>query len=126
MPHPMKHSFSVRICRAMAAVVLVPVTLGLAACDGTSATASATGNVPLETPSVAQAQSSFQAGQNLARALGRAMGDPSVRETLLAAMRDSRWNENKLVFQAFAATPEGEQVLQAAAMAAGVQPGTLE
>lgn len=54
------------------------------------------------------------------------MGDPSVRAMLLAAMRESRWNEHKLVFQEFAATPEGQQLVRVAATSSGVQPSMVE
>jgi hypothetical protein len=108
---------------ALMAAAIVALTSLVSACDMTNSTASLQGNVAAagQTPG-----SSFRAGQSLAQALGRAMGDPSVRAEVFTAMQDSRWNENKLLFQDFAGTPAGEHMLQVASAATGVQPGTLQ
>jgi hypothetical protein len=58
--------------------------------------------------------------QRFARALARAMARPEIRALVRNAMRESRFNENKLVLQEFAATAQGARVVRAVADAAGV------
>ncbi|HEX8904436.1 MAG TPA: hypothetical protein VF771_06325 [Longimicrobiaceae bacterium] len=65
----------------------------------------------------AQAQ---QQAQVFARGLALALKEPSVRGLLIRAMRDSRFNEHKLVLQDFAGTPAGGQMVRAIAAANGV------
>ncbi|HEY0024320.1 MAG TPA: hypothetical protein VGB24_15495 [Longimicrobium sp.] len=65
------------------------------------------------------------AGEAFARALARAMDQPGLRATLHRAMRESRFNEHKLVLQAFAETPGGGRMVKAMAAANGVEEETV-
>lgn len=104
------------------AMLLVGGTLFAAGCD------SITEPQALRTPAadanvtVAAAQADFDA---VARAMAVAMQDRSVRIAVRDAMRDSPWNEHKVVLQELLAAPEGGAVLAAAAAAAGKTPAQL-
>lgn len=65
-------------------------------------------------------------GQQLARALAAAMGEPQVRAQVMSAMRDSRFREHKLVLQEFLNAPRGRPVLAKVAQAAGVSTSTVQ
>lgn len=74
------------------------------------------------TLTVAAAEADFRA---VTRALAVAMEDRSVRISVRDAMRDSPWNEHKVVLQELFAAPEGAALLNAAAAAAGRTPAEL-
>jgi hypothetical protein len=100
----------------------VALALGLGACaetpTGTLAPpAGASKSLAIATPSDAQ---------TVARGLALAMGDPSIRAQVHAAMRGSSFNEHKLVLQDFANTPPGEHVLTAVAEALGQSLGSVK
>jgi hypothetical protein len=57
--------------------------------------------------------------QTIAKGLALAMGDPSIRSEVHAAMRGSSFNEHKLVLQEFVNTTAGAKVLAAVAQALG-------
>ncbi|HEX2080804.1 MAG TPA: hypothetical protein VHG08_24070, partial [Longimicrobium sp.] len=65
------------------------------------------------------------AGQQLARALASAMGEPQVRAQLMTALRNSPYQENKLVLQDFLASPQGRNVLAGIAGASGANASTV-
>lgn len=103
---------------------VVPMTLlalATAACDagapllsGEQAAATLSGFAPLTDP-----------GQQLARALAGAMGQTQVRAHVFNALQESPFVEHKLVLGTFAGTPQGAQVLRAAAQHAGVDVSTI-
>lgn len=65
------------------------------------------------------------AGEAFARALALSMNQPGLRATLHRAMRESRFNEHKLVLQAFAETPAGGRMMRGMAAANGVEEETV-
>ena len=80
----------------------------MAACDDSS-------TAPLTTPTT-PAEADIQ---RAARAVALGMENEAARLAVRDAMRDSPWNEHKLVFQEFIATPAGARLLSAAAAASG-------
>lgn len=58
--------------------------------------------------------------EHLARTLAAGLSVESVRQQLLAALRQSRLNEHKVVIQQFASTPAGRRLLEAAAGASNL------
>lgn len=87
----------------------------LAGCDATQPVASEAG--PRRAATTVQQNGPEQ---RVARALALAMARPEIRVLVRNAMRESRFNENKLVLQEFAATAQGARLVRAAAQAAGV------
>lgn len=85
-------------------------------------------NTPLSIPAVHTAAPSQnvplanQSIEQVAHAIAGAMRDGRVRETVLVAMRDSPWNEHKIVLQDFLSSEAGAPVLAASAKAAGESP----
>lgn len=61
------------------------------------------------------------AGERVSYAIALAMSQQTVRDDLLASMRESLVSEHKLVLQEFVATSRGERVARAASQAAGMQ-----
>ncbi|MFL5384785.1 MAG: hypothetical protein ACJ8GN_19860 [Longimicrobiaceae bacterium] len=97
----------------------------LCACDGRhDPVAFESGSAP-SAPRAQTAASSTAGGQRLAQALALALGDAAARAQLRNALRGSPWNEHKLVLGDYAATPEGQRLVAAAAAAAGVAPATV-
>lgn len=96
-------------------VPLAALGLGLAACDA-GETLIPSSNATL----AASVAAAGDPGQQLARALAGAMGQAQVRAQVVNALRSSPYKENKVVLGEFVQTPQGRQVLRAAAAAADV------
>jgi hypothetical protein len=95
---------------------------GLGACvDAPTATVQAplTASHSLSVPTPADAQS-------IAQGLALAMRDPSIRRQVHSAMRESRFNEHKLVLQDVANTAAGDRILGAASAALGQNLGSIK
>ena len=112
---------SLRAPRTRTALLLLGSALFATGCDSVMAPDAAT--LPGQTAVAVSTSSAVVEAEVRAvtRALALAMRDRSVRLAVRDAMRDSPWNEHKIVLQEFLGSSEGAPVLAAAAAAAGQQ-----
>jgi hypothetical protein len=108
---------STRWLRLAAAVGAVGIFS--AACDSRQEPTLAAPEVSIAATALSR-EDAQRVGEQFARALAAALDEPGVRGLLHGAMRESRFNEHKLVLQEFAATGPGNRLVKAMAAANGV------
>lgn len=98
-------------------VAVAALVVAVAGCDR--------GSEAILPDAVPPAAPSAGAEQEFARVLALALREPEARALLHGAMRESRFNEHKLVLQAFLETRDGARLAGAMAAAGGVDEGEV-
>ena len=104
-----------------AAVALMGVSMMAGGCsDAADPTLAAPREQPMVMSVSARREQAQATAEQFARTLAVALKEPGMRGVLHQAMKESRFNEHKLVLQSFLQTPAGGRMVRAMAEAGGV------
>jgi len=101
------------------------VTVAAAGCDAVHDPVASAPDGRVASSLAAAPETAQRTAEEFARVLAVALKEPGMRGVLHQAMRDSRFNEHKLVLQTFLATPAGGRMVDAMAAAGGVNEATV-